>query len=101
MKKIQIISLRVIALFTVAMLVSFIPEYLPDFFGDWVCKGREYVAPIKEGFTGSYIGCDYTYDQHNPTTHWGYRHWLFFGMGLVLFLIQMVDIIIFTANEEN
>ena len=100
MKKIQIISLRVIALFTVAIFISFIPEYLPDFFGDWVCKGREYIPSIKEGFIGSYVGCDYAADgSHNPENHWGYRHWLFFLMGLVLFTIQTWSIISYA--EKN
>lgn len=78
MKKINIISLRVIALFVIAMLVSFIPELIPDFFGDWNCNGCTY-------------GGDYR--NHMPQTHWGYRHWLFFTMGVSLFIIQIVDII--------
>ena len=92
MKKIQIISLRVIALFIVAIFISFIPEYLPDFFGDWVCKGREFVI-------NGYFGCDYKYNLHNPENHWGYRHWLFFTMGLVLFTIQTVGIINYSDNN--
>ena len=99
MKKIQIISLRVIALFTVAIFISFIPEYIPDFFGDWVCKGREYIPSIKEGFTGSYVGCDYQHIDHNPENHWGYRHHLFFTMGVVLFIVQTIDIINYADNN--
>lgn len=102
MKKINIISLRVIALFAIAMLVSFIPELVPDFFGDWMCKGRECIAPVKDGFIGSYLGCDYAaLPEHNPTNHWGYRHWLFFAMGVSLFIIQIVDIINYNFKEDD
>jgi hypothetical protein len=102
MKKIQIISLRVIALFTVAIFVSFIPEYLHDFFGDWICKGRQYVPSTKEGFLGSYIGCDYQSGggSHNPQTHWGYRHCLFCMMGIILFSIQSVNIINYIDEND-
>lgn len=77
-------SLRIIALFTVAILVSFIPENFPDFFGDWSCG-----KIISEYGTHSYFPAP-----HNvPDLHWGYRHYLFFIMGMVLFCVQVVDII--------
>lgn len=87
MKKIQIISLRVILLFTVAMFVSFIPDYLHDFFGDWTCKGCNYGEP------GRYV--------HDPSLHWGYRHWLFLSMGIILFIIQAVDLIMYIDSKEK
>lgn len=99
MKKIQIISLRVILLFTVAMFVSFIPDYLHDFFGDWTCKGCEFV---QDKVFGSYIGCHYgDVHVHDATLHWGYRHWLFFLMGIILFIIQVVDLIMYIDSKEK
>jgi hypothetical protein len=90
MNKTTKISLRVIAVFGVAMLVSLIPDYAHDFFGDWKCQGRWW-----EEAKRSYIGCDYGLEPHvhNPYLHWGYRHWLFLFMGLCLFALQVSDII--------
>lgn len=61
----------------------------PDFFGDWICHGS---GDKLVGFEYRYTGCN-IYDYHDPKLHWGYRHWLFFFMGLVLFIIQAVNII--------
>ena len=74
-------SIRVVLIFVMAIFVSFIPEQIPDFFGDWACKGCNYG---EAGFERI----------HAPQIHWGYRHWLFFSMGLVLFIMQVVDIIV-------
>ena len=88
------VSIRVIAMFTGAILLSYIPVFMPKFFGDWFCKG-----------SGEFVDhhwsiCDY-YDYHNPTWHWGYQHWLFFFMGLCLMVIQIVDIINLINKKEN
>lgn len=105
MEKIQIISFRVIALFIIAMLISFIPDYLHNFFGDWICKGAKYGNVIAETDASwshyELIGCDYCSRVHNPVLHWGYRHWLFFIMGVILFIIQLVDIINYTFKEST
>jgi len=85
------ISIRVIALFMVAIFVSKIPDVYPTFFGDWHCKGIIYVMSTNE-IIGHYEGCD-MWQQHNPTMHWGYQHYLFFMMGLSLFIIQLVDVV--------
>jgi hypothetical protein len=82
------LSIRVMAMFSIAILISFIPEYFRDFFGDWKCAG-----------SGNYILGTYRYEGcnsglkgiHEATWHWGYRHFLFFVMGVVLFIIQMID----------
>lgn len=84
------ISLRVIALFMLAILISKIPELFPDFFGDWHCEGRKQIWT--EEIHYQYVGCD-MFQAHNPTWHWGYQHYLFFLMGLSLAIIQIVDII--------
>lgn len=86
-----IISLRVIALFTVAILVSKIPDLYPDFFGDWKCYGREFLKYNEHG-PDAYGPCDFGEGTHNPKWHWGYQHWLFFLMGFSLTVIQFIDI---------
>lgn len=83
-KKITIISLRIMIIFTVAILMSFLPELIPDFFGDVICnKVHTYGGNVCQG----------------DTTHWGYRHWLYFFMGFSLFIVQVVSLI-FYINEE-
>ena len=61
----------------------------PDFFGDWTCHGSVKIdTPTETIIKGCQIG-----GFHSPSSHWGYRHWLFFFMGLVLFVIQVANII--------
>jgi hypothetical protein len=80
------ISIRIIAVFMVAIIMSVIPDLFPNLFGDWLCEGH--YEQIK--------GCLYIGEYgnfHQPTWHWGYRHWLWFLMGIALFIIQVIDII--------
>jgi hypothetical protein len=81
-------SIRVILIFIIAIFMSLIPEQLPDFFGDWSCNGCNYA---EAGFQ----------QIHAPKTHWGYRHWLFFFMGLVLFIMQSADIVVESQKKLN
>lgn len=103
MRKIQIISLRIILLFTTAMFVSFIPDYLHKFFGDWECIGSipwKYQPDDEHNYSHIiYKGCMYGGDHHLKTIHWGYRHWLFFAMGVILFIIQSIDIINYSDKD--
>jgi hypothetical protein len=87
------ISLEIIFLFSIQMAISFIPETFREFFGDWYCNG-------------AYLGKDNLYDCsyfgrniHNPCWHWGYRHWIFFAMGAVLFVIQAIHL--FNKNSSG
>ena len=100
------ISFRIIAMFTVIIFVSFIPDYLHSFFDDWYCVGTgvRSLVPATQITYEHYEfigGCDYWDTKHNPTWHWGYRHWLFFSMGVCLFIVQVVDIINFIDKEES
>lgn len=90
------ISIRIVALFITAMLMSFIPDLFPDFFGDWTCIGTT-------GFnreTVAYTGCVHGGYSHSPEVHWGYRHFLYFFMGLSLAMVQVVDIVNFISKDE-
>ena len=89
------VSIRVIAMFTGAILLSYIPVLMPKFFGDWFCKGSG------NWIDNHYQKCTQTGQFHNPTWHWGYQHWLFFFMGLCLMVIQIVDIINLINKKEN
>lgn len=106
MNKSTRISIRIIALFTVAILVSFIPEYLHTFFGDWYCVGsgtRELIPATQTTYEHyEFIGgCDYYDTKHNPTWHWGYRHWLLICMGIGLAIVQIVNIINVIDKKES
>lgn len=91
------VSLRIIALFTIAICLSFIPELLHNFFGDWWCEGsgaRTLVAQTQTTYEHyEYAGCKYETSQHIAQWHWGYRHWLWLCMGISLVIVQIVNII--------
>lgn len=97
MKLTQEVSLRVIALFSVAILSTFIGDYGRSFFGDWYCDGSGERILIKATQTTyehyDYAGCQYIDGHHSAQWHWGYRHWLYATMCLTLFIIQVVEII--------
>jgi hypothetical protein len=83
-------SIRVIVIFMVAMVMSVIPEWYPSLFGDWVCIGSGDRIITDSGYYD--MGCNIGV-RHLPETHWGYRHWLWFFMGLVLFIFQVIKIV--------
>jgi hypothetical protein len=92
MKLTQEVSLRVIALFSVAILSTFIGEFGHDFFGDWKCNGSGNTKEVGYGLV--YTGCNYaSLAYHSPQWHWGYRHWLYGTMCFTLFIIQVVEIV--------
>ena len=74
------LSLRIIALFVTAMVVSFSPELLRDFFGDKLVLPDEYGYKWGKGFI------DQDWD-------WGYRHYLYFLMCVALFIVQAARLI--------
>ena len=80
------ISLRIIAVFIAAILVSLVPDLFPKLFGDWYCVGM-YEQLKGCLYEGNYSG------YHNPTWHWGWRHYLWFLMGLSLMALQVFNVI--------
>lgn len=100
MNKTTKISLRVIALFAVAMFLSFIPEYIHSFLGDWQCEGSRYVYTTGAIY-GQNEGCTYEPGSHVSTWHWGYRHWLWCTMCLILFVIQVYDIVHYSNKTDD
>lgn len=93
--KTQKISLKVIMLFTIAILSTFLGDFLHDFLGDWKCSG----SGQRVIDTYHYEKCNYAeVGFHDAKWHWGYRHWLYFCMCISLFIIQVIDII---SNFDN
>ena len=84
------ISLRVIGLFATAMLASYSPMFLRGFFGD---------TPNSPDSLGLIWHGGFFDEQWS----WGFRHYLYFWMCVILFLIQAVKIIkwISTRNDDT
>ena len=93
------IAWRIIALFTAAMLFTYLPEHLRDFFGD--CP----VETIQET-RGEYTDTKFVYcgnidnyqDEIDPEWGWGVRHYWYAWMTGLLFLLSMVSVIISIVN---
>lgn len=90
------ISLRIIAIFIIAIIMSFIPDLYPKEFGDWICNGS-----INNYTRNNINECMYQSSAHNPQWHWGYRHLLWFIMGFLLFFLQIRDIVITIRNDKK
>jgi hypothetical protein len=102
------VSLQVVLIFLVLIVASFIPDQFPDFFGDQNCDGYilergwkevngklDYVVLRKAGT------CTVFFSQHGPGSHWGYRHFLFFLMGLTLVVLQILRLVkTYSKNSE-
>lgn len=78
------IILRIVVLFSLAMASTFLPDYFRGFFGDTK------VVPNHNGYVyGGMI---------DPDWNWGSRHYWFFWMMVLLFLLSLVDAIISIRN---
>ena len=80
------LSLHIMAVFTTAILISFIPDYLHDFFGDTYCKYGNAIT----GDNQCSVKMEYYHSA--DTWHWGLRHWLYCAMTILVFCIQMAKI---------
>lgn len=69
------LSIRVIALFVTAMIVSFSPTFFRSFFDDYL------YTPDDSSYSRGFFDKEW---------HWGYRHYLYFWMCVILFIIQAV-----------
>jgi hypothetical protein len=74
------IALRIVALFSVAMLATYLPDYLRAFFGDAPC--------IKCGEVDS-------------SYSWGARHYWFAWMMFFLFILSTINVIVSVFNLVN
>lgn len=95
MSKQSKISLRVIAIFAIAILTSFIADQLPTALGDYACDGT--ITNLETGKREYFYHCG---SKHVGTeTHWGYRHFLLFFMGCALALVQAIYL--FSSIDEK
>ena len=86
------VRLSIVVTFTLAIIGSYVADQFPDFFGDRTCQGAV-ISPEADWQYTKFIGCQDGRGAHNPTTHWGYRHWILFWFGASLFFLQLVYIV--------
>jgi len=80
--------------FAAVIAMSFVGDYCRDFFGDWKCEGAVRVQTSPDHYWTELKGCHYAdCGVHDPTWHWGYRHWMFFACGFFLFILNIVRVI--------
>ena len=88
-------KLRILLMFTIIMAASFIPDHYHSFFGDWLCQGSgELIADTNHYQRCNYADCYY----HNPTWHWGFRHYVWMILGLTFLIINIVEL---TKDEQR
>ncbi len=91
-------KLKILSIFVVMFFASFVPESNHELFGDWHCKGG---TTIVNEHGVDVQGCNYAnYMSHNPTWHWGIRHWVWLLAGLT-FSIWTIAEVINEASKEN
>lgn len=76
------------------MLLSFLPEMFPKFFGDYACDGlvKEWQGNDYKHISGH---CTATWGDspHIATVHWGIRHIYLFWVGVLLIILNFGRII--------
>jgi len=86
-------KLKILVVFVVMFCASFIPESNHELFGDWKCKGA--IVTYDKNDNRFIAGCKYVgYNSHNPTWHWGTRHWIWLLAGVTFSIWTIVDVII-------
>jgi hypothetical protein len=90
-------SIQIILIGGVIMILSFIPEMYPTFFGDVTCNGGRIIYEPEFLI----IGCDKGNGTHLSTTHWGYRHWVWMFTGLVLCIVNIARVIVRINKNIN
>lgn len=86
------VSVNIIVIFFSLMVVSFIPDYAHELFGDWLCTGYEYGDKA--------MSCNYGAGLHEAQWHWGWRHWLWAIMGFFLFIVQVARVVDIIGNHQ-
>jgi hypothetical protein len=92
------LQFRVLIMFAVIFAASYIPDAYPSYFGDWLCSGS---GELVEG-EYHYERCNYAGNNyHNPSWHWGFRHWAWLFLGITMLVINIVQLIIEEENRRN
>lgn len=79
---------------------TFVPESNHELFGDWKCKGSE--AKWDKDDYWSIKGCGYNGGMsHDPSWHWGTRHWIWLLAGVTFSIWTIAEVIIDAQKNQN
>jgi hypothetical protein len=82
---------KIVALFAFIFIASYVPENYPKAFGDWKCKGSGKEISEKDYPKYIFENCNY-FGFHHAKWHWGFRHYVWIGLGLTLTAISFYQI---------
>ncbi len=82
------VSLNIIAVFFVMMVMSIVPEVLPNGWFSYYCPADT----VHEADGWKHVGY--------ATYHWTWRHYVWVFMGFALFIVQVVRIIEIIENRK-
>lgn len=88
-------KLKILVVFVVMFFASFVPESNHKMFGDWKCSGSH--ANWDEDGYWHIKGCRYISTSHDPSWHWGMRHWIWLLAGITFSIWTIADVI----NESD
>jgi hypothetical protein len=96
------LQFRVLIMFAVIFVASYIPDAYPSYFGDWLCNGSGERITHGTGWdaTYHYSKCNYS-SYHNPRWHWGFRHWAWLCLGITMLIINIVQFIQKEVEHQN
>jgi hypothetical protein len=92
-------KIKILVVFAVMFFASFVPENNHKLFGDWHCKGG--VTIVNDDHV-DVKGCNYgTAMTHNPSWHWGVRHWIWLFAGLTFSAWTVIDMFIEADKKDD
>jgi hypothetical protein len=93
------IAARIIALFTIAMLMTYVPDQLRTFFGDIPCSSRVHEAyDYKAGKYVDVKDCSADDKHIYGNWYWGARHYWYAWMIVLLFILSIVNVVMSIVN---
>lgn len=91
-------KLKILVVFVMMFFASFVPESNHELFGDWKCNGTS--VHYDKNDNHFLVGCKYEgYNSHNPSWHWGTRHWIWLLTGITFSIWTVVEVVI--EAEKN
>lgn len=91
-------KIKILVVFVVVFFASFVPEYNHKMFGDWKCSGN--VIKHDKNDNSYILGCKYEgFQSHNPSWHWGMRHWIWLLAGITFSIWTIAEVII--ESDKN
>lgn len=84
------IAIRIIILFSIGMLWTFINPALRDFFDDHQCKS----IAINEYTKRPYFNCENSAFSVDEGWIWGARHYWYWWMMFLLFCLSLINIVL-------